>query len=561
MAEVVRISGETGEGIITLGEIFAKALLRSGYEIFTFRTYPAEVRSGLTMFQIRFDREEVYSQGDEVDLLLVFNEEAYNNEEGDLKKDGVLLYDADAFEPEQKRGIGLPFTSVSKGHPKNMVALGCLAHIYSFNIELIRTLLRERFVSSQKVLDSDLEAFLKGIELSAERIPELKRGSKSQHIKNKKLLLSGNEAICLGAIAAGMKYFAGYPITPASDILEFFASNLPDFGGMTIQTEDELAALGSAIGASYAGHKAMVATSGPGLSLMAELVDYASMAEIPVVIVDCQRGGPSTGLPTKTEQSDLAHSIFGGHGEAPRIVLAPFNVEDCFFQTIRAFNLAEECQMPVILLSDQSISHRLESVEFFNRKKVEIRERVKTPIMSAERFERYKLTADGVSPVPIPGEHDILFITTGIEHDEFGKPNYDPNNRQRMVEKRYKKLEKALRYSEIVTHGNSNSEIKLMSWGSTEGPVREAVERANEKGISVSSIHPKLLYPLPKNKITEFLGDAKRIIVPEVNYTGQFARLLRSELEIEVKGLNQYGGLPFKPREILERIEEAAHAK
>ena len=560
----MRISGESGDGIITLGEVFCRALVKSGYEILTFRTFPAEVRGGLTMFQVRFDREKVLSQGDDVDLLLVFNEESYHKEIADLKEGGTLLYDSDAFEPEGKEGFGLPLSSLSKtrtkGHGKNILALGALADVYSLDLELVEEVLRARFEGKDDLIQLDVNALRLGHETFSKTLLDLKQATTTPHVKKKRLLLSGNEAICLGAMAGGMRFFAGYPITPASDILEFLATDLPGFGGAVVQTEDELAALGSAIGASFAGKKAMTATSGPGISLMAELIGYASMAEIPVVIVDCQRGGPSTGLPTKTEQSDLAHSVFGGHGEAPRIVLAPSTVEECFYMMIKAFNMAEELQMPVVLLSDQSLSHRLESVDMLDTGKVVVKDRVKPAVSTADGFKRYELTDNGVSPMPVPGENDMLFITTGIEHNESGLPDYDPINREKMVGKRHRKLKTALRYSEVVTHGDPDAELKLVSWGSTEGAVREAVERANEKGIRVASVHPKLLYPLPRKELSEFLEGAKKIIVPEVNHTGQFAMLLRSELNIEVHGFNQSRGLPFRPKEILEKIEEAAHA-
>jgi 2-oxoglutarate ferredoxin oxidoreductase subunit alpha len=263
-------------------------------------------------------------------------------------------------------------------------------------------------------------------------------------------------------------------------------------------------------------------------------------------------------LPTKTEQSDLALALFGSHGDAPRVVLAPLNVEDCYYQTVNAFNIAEELQLPVIVLSDQSVAHRLESVGQF-RTDLVLSGRKKAPDIKAERFKRYELTPDGVSPMPVPGVNDILFITTGIEHDEFGKPNYDPGNRRGMMEKRSRKLEKALAHSEVVTHGDPSSDIRLLSWGSTHGAVREAVAKAAEVGISACSIHPKMLNPFPREELSGLLKGAKHVIVPEVNFTGQFAMVVRSELGIEIIELRKYEGMPFRPSEILKKIEEVAN--
>jgi 2-oxoglutarate ferredoxin oxidoreductase subunit alpha len=556
MAVVVSISGEAGDGIITLGEIFTKTLTRTGYEVFTFRTFPAEVRGGLTLFLVRFDVDKVSSLGESVDLLVAFNDEAYGNNRNSLGSNGILMYDEGAFKPDRE-GIGLPLTSLSREHPKNMVALGVLTKYFDLEPRLVKDVIIQRFEKKQALIEVDVRGFEKGLEIPPERPPGVLMEARSKAEKEPRLLLSGNEALCIGALHAGLEYFAGYPITPASDILEFLAEHLPLTGGISIQTEDEMAALGSVIGASHAGSKAMTATSGPGLALMQELIGYASMAEIPAVIVDCQRGGPSTGLPTKTEQSDFELAVFGSHGEAPRVVLAPLDVEDCYYQAVKAFNIAEELQLPVIVLSDQSIAHRLESVKPF-RTDLELSGRKKAPDIKAERFKRYELTPDGISPMPVPGEQDILYITTGIEHDEYGKPNYEPGNRRMMVEKRFRKLENALGYSEIVTHGDPSSDIRLLSWGSTYGPVREAAARASEKGISVSSLHPKMLSPLPRAEIARMLIGAKKVIIPEVNYTGQFAKLVRSQLDVDVEELHKYEGLPFRPAEILKKIEEAA---
>src|SRR3954453_13669677 len=313
-------------------------------------------------------------------------------------------------------------------------------------------------------------------------------------------LLSGNQAICIGALPAGLTYYAGYPITPASDILEWLAGRLPRFGGAAIQTEDEIAALASVLGASFAGRKAMTATSGPGLSLMAELVGLAGMAEIPAVIIDAQRSGPSTGMPTKTEQSDLNHALFGGHGEAPRVVMAPTSVEDCFHVIVEAFNAAERFQVPVIVLSDQSLSHRLETVRRPDFSAIEVISRERPDAGQNGSYRRYELRPDGVSPMSVPGAHGA-YVSTGIEHDEAGNPHYEPELHEAMMSKRFRKLQPLARDGRITFTGPERGDVGLLGWGSTEGAALEAAQICLDRGVAVSTCYPRTLAPLPVERI------------------------------------------------------------
>ena len=329
------------------------------------------------------------------------------------------------------------------------------------------------------------------------------------------------------------------------------------------QGEDEMASIGAAIGASYAGTKSMTATSGPGFSLMTEMIGMASMAEIPIVIVDAQRGGPSTGLPTKTEQSDLNHALFGGHGDVPRIVLAPGSVEDCFYQTIRAFNLAELYQLPVILLTDQSLAQCTEGVSLPDIDNLQIVNREKANVSDEGKFLRYEVTTNGVSPISTPGDAGGEYVAESAEHDEQGRVNFGTSTHSQMTAKRFRKLETAekelandkLNLTEV---DDPEAKLAVIGWGSTQGSIHEAVLKAKKKLIRVKWLQCKMLNPLPREKINAFLVGVDHVVVPELNYTSQFANLLRMNFAIEPIPITKTEGMPFTPGEILQKIEELA---
>jgi 2-oxoglutarate ferredoxin oxidoreductase subunit alpha len=363
-------------------------------------------------------------------------------------------------------------------------------------------------------------------------------------------------------IAAGCRFVAGYPITPATDILEELTEELPKFGGTGIQAEDEMAALAACIGASFAGQRAFTCTSGPGFTLMAELYNLASMAELPVVIADIQRAGPSTGMPTKAEQSDLFHALFSGHGEAPRVVLATANVADCFSLTVLAFNIAEKYQLPVILMSDQALSSRAEGIEPIDLSTIRLEERLKPTAEQLQDYKRYVITETGVSPMAIPGESGPrgIYCARGIEHNEHGVPNYEPATHREMTRKRFRKLQAMLRdLPPPRVYGPADAEVGVIGWGSTEGAIREALGMAAGKGIRVAALHLTVLNPLQDEPIKAFLRGKKRIVIPEMNYNGQLAYILRARYLIDPIQLDICEGRPIKVVEILQAIEEAAH--
>ena len=392
-------------------------------------------------------QDRIYSHGREVDLLVCFNQEAWDLHHDSLADDGVILFDETSVEipaeyAERARPVRMEQLAKELGgssRAKNMVAAGAVCGVIKFDTTPIEELVTMRYAHKAGVADANLAALAAGKDEAADLAGVLEI-THAAEVEEDRVLMSGNQAIALGAVAAGLDYFAGYPITPASDILEWLSAKLPATGGITIQMEDEIASLASVIGASYTGAKAATATSGPGLSLMSELLGYAGMAEIPCVIIDAQRGGPSTGLPTKTEQSDLHHALYGGHGEAPRVVIAPTSVEDCFWATVDAFNYAERYQVPVIILTDQGLATRMAVITAPDLSKVEQWSR-KTAKDVEGRARRYELTEDHISPMGLPGEPNGQYVATGIEHDEWGHPAYTPEIHTVMQEKRWKKLE------------------------------------------------------------------------------------------------------------------------
>ncbi len=567
---VFRVGGEGGEGVISTGEMLTQTLARAGFEIYTFRTYPAEIKGGHANFQVRASGNLLLSSGAVVDVLLAFNEEAYQKHVKDVRSGGVLIYDSDSFQPPSTDSLisyAVPLTSLATEKvgiklTKNIVALGVLGQLFDIPLATFQELLKDRFArKGETVVQKNLTA----LQVGADYVKQIKKldaillGPGPR--KTKELVLSGNESLALGAIASGCRIYAGYPITPATDIMEFLARELPKLGGFVVQTEDEISAIGTVLGASFAGKKAMTGTSGPGFSLMVEMIGLAVVAELPAVIVDVQRVGPSTGMPTKTEQGDLYLAVYGGHGNCPRIVMALTSVEDCFYGIMRAFNLAEQFQMPVVVLSDASLGHRKATVPVPDISRVPVVERRKPDAAALKNYKRYAFTPDHISPMSVPGIEGGGYVAEGLEHDEIGYPAAsDHENHLRLTQKRYGKFKEVEQMANelVKIYGEPHPEIGIIGWGSTEGVIREAVQMAQDAGYSVGALHPKILYPQPLAKLTEFIKGTKAVIIPEVNYTGQFATLLRKRFAYDFIQLNKCIGLPFTPKEIFDKIEEVA---
>ncbi len=581
----IRIGGESGEGTISGGDILALAAARWGYHVYTFRTFPAEILGGPCMFQVRISDRPVKSMGDSADVLICLNKEAYDRNMSELRHGGVLIYDPSDFMPDTGDCItyAIPFNEIARKEvqlfqTKNMVMLGAISGLFGPPLEAIVQVVQSKLSKTRKSNSTLMEKNILALEITKKYVSE-KLSKQDPYLlgpveKADRVVLNGNQAVVAGALAAECRFFAGYPITPASDIMEGLAKELPQVGGTFLQAEDEIAALAAVLGASYGGKRAMTATSGPGFSLMTELIGLSSMAELPAVIVDAQRAGPSTGMPTKMEQSDLSFALNAGHGDTPRMIVAPANVADCYDLTILAFNMAERYQMPVLFLTDQSLTARVESVDTSVFKPAKLQGRIehdnhdrngasengKVAVGAASNgYARYAYTATGISPMTKPGPGAVTYVATGLEHDEHGHPDYEPEDHTAMMEKRFRKLDTAAEeLPKPERYGDENATIGIIGWGSTEGAIQEAIDRARAKGYKVASLHPKILSPLPDRTIRDFIHSVEKVIVPECNYSGQLANLLGAKYGLQAIRVNKFGGIPFTAGEILRAIEEVS---
>ena len=577
---VVRIGGEAGEGTVTLGDMFTRVAARDGLEVYTFRTYPAEIKGGQVLFQTRLGTERVLSEGDAADVLVAMNKQGWEENLNDFHPHGILIYDPDAVPNPEARGrqvYPVPVTKISKSFDfvrgKNLVMVGALTWFFRFNLKTAQAVVQKSMGRHADVLEKNLQALTEGYNYAHEHFPEpfaytLPLPSKLVE----RLLLSGAEAMALGALEAGCRFFAGYPITPATTVMETLARYLPVFGGSLVQAEDEIASINMAIGASYGGMKAMTATSGPGLSLMVEALSMASMAEIPLVVVNVQRAWPSTGMPTKTSQGDLFLSLYGGHGDGPRFVLAPDSVKDCYYQMINAFSLAEHFQTPVIVLSDQAMASRVETIpypEAICGVWSECLERIRpTPEDLASDYRRYRVTESGLSPMAIPGMPGGMYLAESLEHNEYGHPDQSPENHKQMMRKRARIVETARKHlvnwdSSVRRWGVANAKFGFMGWGSTRGAVREAMERLAAEGVEIEALYPHTLLPMPDQAVYEFLRGKKAILVPELNFSSQFARVIEHRYykqldarDIHIHMLAKEEGVPFKIQEVYEAARQ-----
>ncbi len=569
---VIRIGGESGDGYVSTGDILGRIAASSGYDVYTFRTFPAEILGGHVMFQLRIDVEKVTSRGDMLDVLVATNQEGYEKHHKDLHETGLIVYDSNSAEipaENTREKLGIPVVDIARKlkYPrgKNAVLLGAVVQLIGLEVEEAETMIMRRWGrKSAAIGEQNIAAMRAGMAYAAENWPTERqfRLEKPHDTESERLVIDGNQAISMGALAAGCRFYAGYPITPASSVMEFMAKELPKFGGVMIQAEDEIAAINMVVGGSFAGKRSMTATSGPGVALMSETLGMASMAEIPLVLVDVQRVGPSTGMPTKTDQGDLNLAIYGMAGEGPKVVLAADNVEDCFYVMSAAFNAAERFQLPVLVLSDQDLSNRIQTVPLFDMSRMQQIPRVLPEIKEGEKYLRYTVTENGISPMSIPGMPGGNYTAESLEHKPMGAPSHEPDNRITQMNKRFRKMETVAKemadWNLFKYHGERKPNIAILGWGTSEGAVTEAVSRCQAKGISVGAFYTNLLLPLPVDVIAEFVKDAKVVFVPELNYTGQYANWLRSQMGLESVGYYRYDGLPFTAGEIEAEIEKLA---
>lgn len=574
---VIRLAGNSQDGIQAIGGFLARLAGRSDQEVMTFMTIPATISGGPSIFQVRMGSGEILSPGDRSDLLVAFYQHSYETHRAQLRDGGVLLYDSDHVKPDENdkrvRHVGVPITTATveavggnaKDKGKNIFTLGLLARLFNLNIEKLKGIMQERFgKKSEDILRNALQTFDAGYahDLGDEVRANFAFGpARTESTDGRPIVtMDGNQAIVLGLITGGVRFGAAYPITPASSIMEDLRGALPKYGGMYVQAEDEIAAIAIALGFSYSGHVAVTNTSGPGMSLKMEALGWGVMAEMPLVIVNVQRGGPSTGLPTMVEQSDLLQAVGGTHGDAPRIVLAPCSVGDCFYAAYEAVQLAKEYSVPVILLSDQALATRIGAYPQPDLQKLYV-----DPTLTLSPREGEYLAYSHKAPTQhVPPGTPMLGgkypLVTGLEHDEAGHPNASAPNHQKMTARRREKL-KALAAKLPVpeVYGDQEGEVLLVGWGSPFGQIREATNALRAQGRKIGHLHIRHISPLPSG-LERIFARFRQIDVVEINDEGlygygQLASLLRARYaNPAIRSITKTDGLTFKVKEIIDGV-------
>jgi 2-oxoglutarate ferredoxin oxidoreductase subunit alpha len=569
-----KIGGQQGEGVESTDRIFSTALNRLGYYLYGYRHFSSRIKGGHTNNKIRISTKPIRAISDDLDILVAFDQESIDLNAGELRPGGVVVADA-KFSPTIPEGIqarlfAVPITAIAEelgtSLMKNMVASGASWGLLGLPMEVFNKAVEEEFGrKGPAIVEKNIEAVRLGAEFVLEQAGGPLDEFKLEDADGKqKLFMIGNEAMALGCVAAGCRLMAAYPITPASEIMEYLIKKLPKFGGTVVQTEDEIAAVTMAIGANYAGVRTMTASAGPGLSLMMEAIGLSGMTETPLLIVDTQRGGPSTGLPTKQEQSDINALIYGTHGEIPKLVVAPSTIEECFYDIIEGFNIAEQYQIPVIIATDLQLSLGKQTSEALDYDKIVIN-RGKLisgdvpPNEDNRLFKRYELTEDGISPRVIPGVKNGIHHVTGVEHDQEGRPSENALNRDKMMDKRLGKVTN-LRVTNAIKADapNANPDLLIIAMGSTGGTIEEARVRLANDGIKTNQIMVRQMHPFPTEQLQPHLDSAKRIVVLENNATGQLANLIKQNngSHDKIRNLLKYDGTPFLPSEIHKACKE-----
>lgn len=572
-----KVGGQQGEGIDSAGEILSTALNRRGYYLYGYRHFSSRIKGGHSNTKIRISTTPIRSISDELDILVAFDQESIDLNAHELNDKGVILADA-KFNPTVPDGVAarllaVPFTQIAEevgmAQMKNMVAVGASSALLGLPVEVFNEVIEERFGrKGQKVVEKNMEAIARGRDFVLNEVDEqITDFILDESDGKQRLYMIGNDALALGALAAGARLMAAYPITPSSEIMEYLIKKLPEFGGTVVQTEDELAAITMSIGMNYGGVRAFTASAGPGLSLMTEAIGLAGMTETPVVIINTMRGGPSTGLPTKQEQSDLMSMLYSTHGEIPKIVIAPSTAEECFYDMIEAFNLAEEYQCPVIVLSDLALSLGKQTVEPLDYDRIQIRrgklvswDEELPELESDSLFKRYEFTDDGISRRTLPGMLNGLHHVTGVEHDETGRPSENPVNRKKMMEKRLAKIKNGINFPEPVylDAPYDEADLLIVGFSSTRGTITEAKERLEAEGLKVNHAHVRQLFPFPTEIMKEQIDKANKVLVVENNATGQLTSLIKLNVGAADKLVHfgKYDGNPFLPSEIYKQCKE-----
>jgi 2-oxoglutarate ferredoxin oxidoreductase subunit alpha len=572
----VMIAGKAGDGVLFTGNVLAMLLKRHGWEIATYRDFPSNIRGESTCYTIRASVNKIYGLSDRLDILLAFDCDAILSHIPEIARNGIVFCDGEGvadLPPDQARGKTFhkfPLRSLARekfGQEifKNMLALGALTYLLNLDCSLLERIISEMFLKrkGQDIVKKNIQAVSYGYDQAKDITVPRERHPLTKRADPRRLLISGDEAIAFGALAAGCRFFSAYPICPASEIYQWLTRYMPHFGGAVVQVEDELAALNAALGASFAGARAMTGTSGPGASLMMEAFSLAGMAEIPVVIAHVQRLGPSTGIPTKTNQGDLLQWIFGSHGEFPRIVLSAGTVNECFDLTGQAFNLAEKYQCPVILLTELDMGQNYRTTRDFRFESVSI-DRGKLlsreEMASIKGYKRYEFTKDGISPRALPSYVNGIHLVESLEHDEMGYRDEDDTNRVRMMEKRMRKLNRASRdLPRPRLWGDKQAEIGFIAYGSPMGAVLEAMDVLKDKGLATKFLQLRTLWPFPAQAVKTFVSGCRDVFAVENSYSAQLITLTKSQVNpcIEMKPILNYSTRAFTPRQIVNPVLKA----
>ena len=572
MDYTIKICGEAGQGIQTIGGTLARFFARTGLHVFTHQDYESRIRGGHNFYQVRLSDSPVMSPRDRVDILVAMDKETIPVHRNELSEVGQIVYDSSSLKQnyDEAHFLDVPFMELALKHGSkimaNTVATGSVLGMLGMKLDVLNDIIGDTFTKKgEDVVESNIRAAAAGHDFAVRNCSKCSFSSETNihSSMNAKMLITGNEAIGLGAVASGVKFYSAYPMTPSTSIMNYIADKEEEYGIIVEQAEDEISAINMTLGASFAGVRAMTGTSGGGFALMVEGLSLAGMTETPVVIALAQRPGPATGLPTRTEQADLQFALYTAHGEFPRIIFAPGTPEQAFYLTNKAFDLSEKYQVPVIIMTDQYLADSQWTFEGFDTGKIKyVDYRLRgDKLKKLPEYKRHAYTETGVTPLGVPGDSEHLVVTDSDEHDEEGHLIEDAGTRIRMMEKRlFKKNPQII--DEIgppIIYGNNRAEILLVGWGSTYGIMKEAVDIFS-KNRSIGMMHFSEIYPLPSLErfyYLKVLNNAKLAICVENNATGQFARLIRAETGYEFKAkINRYDGRPFTLESLAGEINE-----
>ena len=575
----IAIGGAAGQGIASVGNILARIFARRGLHIVAYNAYQSIIRGGHTFLTIRVSGDPIATHGDTVDILICLNQDTLDRHIVNLRPGSYVIYDGEKLKPLEAPAkvnlCALPISELAKNPTNKMlsntIAMGAALYLAGFDIDPLADSLTKQFArKGPQVVDENLGSAQAGFDFAKEHFSPLAHTIPAE--RQALPVVTGNQALAMGGAAAGVKFYCAYPMSPATGVLHWMAANGPDLGIVVRQVEDEIGVITMAIGAAHAGARVMCATSGGGFALMTEGIGFAAMTETPVVVIDVQRAGPSTGVPTKTEQGDLWQMLGASQGDFPRIIVAPTDLADCFTTIPETFNIVDHLQCPAMVLTDLLLSEGTGTVHpdvFKWDQKID-----RGAMITASNgsngdgpYLRYKLTDSGISPRAIPGLEGYIHVVASDEHDEDGILISDeftnPHKRQAMVEKRGRKMEAATAMIPAPQlEGSPGAEVTLLGWGSTKGVIQEAMAQLNADGVTVNHLQIKWLVPLHSDEIDAILSKSKKVFIVENNYSGQFARYLRSETGFNADGhIRKYDGEPFQPHHVVDGVKELLKGK